>query len=149
MEDRARRDLSVYRLSEARRLRKVAIDLIGLGEFKDANNRAYYSSFNAIKSVYAINGVDYKRHKEVLAKFNENYINNESENCFPKEMGRRLKKIELIRHASDYKEFYIATKEEALEQIETAKIIIEGAEKYLARKLGQEQELEEELDYDE
>ena len=42
---------------------------------------------------------------------------------------------EEIRHASDYDDFYIATREEAEEQIETGKQLLELIEEYIKRKL--------------
>lgn len=50
---------------------------------------------------------------------------------FPKSLGRRIVQAEEIRHASDYDDFYIATKEKAEEQIETAKELIEQIEMYV------------------
>ena len=35
--------------------------------YLNANNRAYYSIFHAIKAVLALERVDFKRHKDVLA----------------------------------------------------------------------------------
>lgn len=49
---------------------------------------------------------------------------------FPKGYGRRIARAEEIRHASDYDDFYIATKEKAEEQILTAGELIELIEKY-------------------
>ena len=36
-----------------------------------------------------------------------------STSVFPKEMGRKIGQAEEIRHASDYDDFYIASKEES------------------------------------
>ena len=45
-----------------------------------------------------------------------------------------------IRQASDYDDFYIATKSEAVEQVETAKLVIDLIERYLAERFAQEKE---------
>ena len=50
---------------------------------------------------------------------------------FPRELGRKIVKAEEIRHASDYDTFYIASKTVTAEQIETAKRMLDLAEKYL------------------
>ena len=42
-----------------------------------------------------------------------------------------------IRQASDYGDFYIATKSEAVEQVETAKLVIDLIERYLAERFAQ------------
>lgn len=49
--------------------------------------------------------------------------------------GRDLAKYKLerakVRHASDYDEFYIASREEAEKQIQTAKILIEAVNEFI------------------
>ena len=47
-----------------------------------------------------------------MANFNKDYVKTE---IFPKIFGRRIARAEEIRHASDYDDFYIATKEKAEE----------------------------------
>lgn len=42
---------------------------------------------------------------------------------------------EEVRHASDYDDFYIATREEAEEQIATAVELVEKIEKYVAGRI--------------
>ena len=73
----------------------------------------------------------YKRHKDALANFNKNYIKTE---VFPKTLGRKIAEAEEIRHASDYDDFYIATREEAEEQILTAEELIDCIEKFVREK---------------
>ena len=46
------------------------------------------------------------------------------EKKYPKKLGRRISEAEEIRHASDYDDFFIATKDEAEEQIETAEELL-------------------------
>ena len=45
------------------------------GFYRDSINRAFYVVFYAIKAILALEGIDFKRHKDVLAYFNKNYIN--------------------------------------------------------------------------
>ena len=45
---------------------------------------------------------------------------------------------EEVRHASDYDEFYLVSKEETEVQIETAKIFIEAVDEYLRRNMDNE-----------
>lgn len=74
-----------------------------------------------------MNGVAYKRHKDAIANFNKEYIKTE---IFPRTLGHRIAEAEEIRHASDYDVFYIATKEEAKEQIATAVELIKAIDLY-------------------
>lgn len=70
-------------------------------------NRAYYAIFHAI---HALDGNGYKLHKDIIANFDKQYIKTE---IFPRKIGRKISKAEEIRHASDYDDFYIASKSEA------------------------------------
>ena len=65
-----------------------------------------------------------------MANFNKDYVKT---SVFPKEMGRKIGQAEEIRHASDYDDFYIASKEKATEQFQTAELVIDEAKKYLEK----------------
>ena len=126
-----RRDLVLYRLETARNDLKSARALFSIEGYKGANNRAYYSIFHAINAVHAVSGKAYKRHKDAVANFNKDYVKT---SVFPREMGRKIGQAEEIRHASDYDDFYIATREEAEEQILTAEELIDCIEKFVREK---------------
>lgn len=128
------RDLSLYRIETAKSDLNAAKILFEAGELRGANNRAYYAIYHIISAVQALDGKSYKRHKDALGNFNKDYIKNE---VFPKEYGRRIAEAEEIRHASDYDDFYIATKEEAAEQIELAESLINMIEAYCTQIVKQ------------
>ena len=127
-----RRDLVLYRLEVAKSDIKSAKILLDAGECRGANNRAYYGIYHAISAIHALDGNAYKRHKDALANFN-NYIKTE---IFPRILGRKIAEAEEIRHASDYDDFYIATREEAEEQIDTAVELVEKIEEYVLKEMG-------------
>lgn len=120
-------DLVYYRIEIAKSDVHSADILLREGEYRGANNRAYYAIYHAISAVHALDGKSYKRHKDTLANFNKDYVRTE---IFPKAFGRRIAQAEEIRHASDYDDFYIATKEKAEEQIMTARELIQVIEIY-------------------
>ena len=124
-----RRDLVLYRLEVAKSDIKSAKILLDAGECRGANNRAYYGIYHAISAIHALDGNAYKRHKDALANFNKNYIKTEI-------LGRKIAEAEEIRHASDYDDFYIATREEAEEQIDTAVELVEKIEEYVLKEMG-------------
>ena len=126
--DNIKKELSNYRLNEAKECLDTAKKLITMRKYKDANNRAYYSVLYAVKSVLAIEGKDFKRHKDVMAYFNKTYV---KEGVFSRDLGKKIAKMAIIREASDYKDFYVATKEEAEEQLDVAEYTIESIEKHL------------------
>ncbi len=120
-------DLARYRIETAKSDLKSAHILFREKEYRGANNRAYYAIYHAISAIHALDGVSYKRHKDTLANFNKDYVRTE---IFPKALGRKIAEAEEIRHASDYDDFYIATKDEAEQQIQTAWELIEKIETY-------------------
>ncbi len=105
--------------------------LLEAQSYRGANNRAYYAIFHAVSAVLAMEGVAFKRHKDTLAYFNKNYVATE---IFPREWGRKIIKSEEIRHASDYDAFYIASKEETVQQVETADKLIQVVSEYYESK---------------
>ena len=130
-----RRDLVLYRLEVAKSDIKSAKILLDAGEYRGANNRAYYGIYHAISAIHALDGNAYKRHKDALANFNKNYIKTE---IFPRTLGRKIAEAEEIRHASDYDDFYIATREEAEEQMATAEELVEKIEEYVLKEFPME-----------
>lgn len=49
---------------------------------------------------------------------------------FPREIGRKVSEVEEIRHASDYDDFYIASREETERQIAVTNEFLQLVEKY-------------------
>lgn len=117
-------DVANYRLHIAQEDLDAAYVLLEAESYRGANNRAYYAIFHAVSAVLSLEGIAFKRHKDTLAYFNKNYVANGK---FPREMGRKIVKAEEIRHASDCDTFYIAFKEDTVQQIETADKLIQLA----------------------
>lgn len=120
-----KKDLAMYRLQTAKSDLKSAKILLAAEEYKGANNRAYYAIFHSVNAIHALNGKGYKRHKDAIANFNKEYVKTE---IFPREIGRKISEAEEIRHASDYDDFYIASKEESERQIIVADEFIQMVE---------------------
>lgn len=130
-----REDLVRYRIKTAKSDLQAARLLMDAGEYRGANNRAYYAIYHVISAVHALDGRAYKRHKDALANFNKDYIRTE---IFSRTFGRRIAEAEEIRHASDYDDFYLATKIEAEEQIMTAEELIVLIEEYSMKRIKEE-----------
>ena len=122
-----KKDLVLYRLQTARSDVKSARILLEAGEYRGANNRAYYAIFHAINAVHAVSGKAYKRHKDAIGSFNKDYVKTE---IFPREIGRKIAEAEEIRHVSDYDDFYIASREESQRQVAVAEEFLQMAEQY-------------------
>lgn len=122
-------ELCKYRFEQAKETIGVAELCLGNGHFKDSINRSYYAAFYAVKAVLALDDIDFKRYKDVIAYFNQHYIATE---VYDKEIGRNLSRLQKKRESSDYDDFVIASKEEAEEQLQAAQSIIEAIEDKLS-----------------
>ena len=129
-----RKDLVLYRLETAKEDLESARILYANKSYKGANNRAYYSIFHTVNAILALDGKAYRRHKDVIANFNKDYVHT---GIFPKDLGRKISKAEEIRHASDYDDFYIAVIADVEQLISTAEEFLEAAEIYCINRLNE------------
>ena len=122
------KELSRHRLEQAKE-DLAASKMLYTGKFyKSANNRAYYSIFHSIKAVLALEPIDFKRHKDVIAYFNKNYVNKE---IFPKKLGHKISEATSLREDSDYDDEFIVKPEETEQQIKTAEELMKLVENYI------------------
>lgn len=73
--------------------------------------------------------------KDAIGNFNKEYVKT---GVFPREIGRKIGEAEEIRHASDYDDFYIASKEETERQIIVAEEFIQLIEEYCMMQVEKE-----------
>lgn len=128
MSPKISKELVNHRLEQAKEDLKASKALYNLSLYKSSNNRAYYSIFHSIRSILALEPIDFKKHKDVVAYFNKNYVHTE---IFPKSIGKKISKASKIREDSDYDDEFIPTDEETKIQIDTARELIELVDKYL------------------
>lgn len=122
--------LAKYRLEQARDMVRAAEVLHTAGEFKSGNNRAYYAMFHAVRALLALEGVDYKKHSAIIAHFQREYIRT---GLFSREYSDMLIKASAIRNASDYDDFYLASRDETAQQINNAEKFVTAIEEYLSK----------------
>lgn len=67
-------ELSKYRLSRAKEDLNSAKILFENGDFRAANNRAYYATFHSLRSVLALDMYDSKKHSGIISEFRKRYI---------------------------------------------------------------------------
>ncbi|MCI8961557.1 MAG: HEPN domain-containing protein [Clostridia bacterium] len=128
MSPKVSKELSKHRLEQAKEDLEASKILYDEKFYKSANNRAYYSIFHSIKAVLALEPIDFKRHKDVTAYFNKNYVHTE---IFPKKIGHKIAKAINVREDSDYDDEFIVKSEETEEQIKTAKELLKLVEEYI------------------
>lgn len=129
--DNKNKDLAIYRFSLARETLENAKLCLENRFFRDCINRSYYVVFYAIKSVLALEGTDFKRHKDAIAYFNKTYV---ALGAFSRELGKKIGRIKMMREESDYSDFFMASEEDAKKQYETAKEVVDSIEKYLNKQ---------------
>ncbi len=128
MNNKVSKELSKHRLQQAKDDLRASEILYKENLYKSANNRAYYSIFHSIKAVLALEPIDFKRHKDVIAYFNKNYVSNE---IFPKKMGRKISIASRMREDSDYEDEFVVEADDTKEQIETARELLVLVETYI------------------
>lgn len=119
-----------YRMQNAEETLETACDCLEKKRYKDCINRSCYAAFYAIKAVLALEEKDFKRHKDAVAYFNHTYV---AEGKFPGNIGRELGRLKRKREASDYDDFYVASYEETIEQLNYAKDIVAEIKKFVAK----------------
>lgn len=133
MKGKVSQELVFHRLEQSKEDLRTSKLLHKEQIYKAANNRAYYSIFHAIRSILALEPIDFKRHKDVIAYFNKNYVNTE---IFPKSMGRRIARANQVREDSDYDDEFTVNPDNTLVQIQTAEDLIILVEEYINNKLS-------------
>lgn len=128
MNKKISKELAKHRLEQAKEDLIASKILYEAKLYKSANNRAYYSIFHSIKAVLALEQIDFKRHKDVIAYFNKNYISTE---IFYKKFGHKIAEATAIREDSDYDDEFIVKPEETENQIKTAQEMLQLVENYL------------------
>ena len=106
--------------------------LFEVKDYTGANNRAYYAIFYAIRAILALEETDFKRHKDVIAYFNQKYIKPE---IFPRKLGSKISQAQRVREDSDYDDKYQISYEKTEQQIETAKEVIIEVEQFIKSRV--------------
>lgn len=102
------------------------------GDYCSAANRSYYAIFHSIRSLLALEGVDFSKHSGVMAYFQKNYVKT---GIFDKEYSKILTEAFEIRSESDYDDYYVLSREEVDEQIQNAYFFLKGIARYVNSKV--------------
>lgn len=118
MHNKGREELSKYRLQKSKEMIEDADILFENQRYKGSNNRSYYAILHALRAVLALIGFDSKKHSGVIAEFQRSFVKT---GIFEREYSKIIMSASEIRNASDYDDYYIASKEEAYIQLINAK----------------------------
>ena len=123
------KDYAKYRIERAREDLEAAHLLYDAGNYRIANNRAYYAIFHAMRAVLVFDNFDSSKHSGVIAEFRRRYI---KEGIFPIEISKMIGSAFTIRNASDYDDMFIASKSETEEQINNAEYVYRNLSEYIS-----------------
>jgi len=124
-------DMSNYRLEQAEQCLISAQTLIDAGDYKGAANRSYYAVFHAMRSVLALQNIDFGKHSAVIGYFRKEYIKT---GIFIVELSDIIEQLFTVRNKCDYDDFYIVSKEDVSNQLVSASFFIAEARKHLNTK---------------
>ncbi len=108
-------ELAKYRIEKDEKELKAAKYLYEKDIIKSSLSSSYYSILHSARALLVFKKLDSKKHSGVIVLFNKEYIKTGLINEKAKDM---LSKAFYVRIESDYKDFYVASKEEAQKQIE-------------------------------
>ncbi|MFI3175897.1 MAG: HEPN domain-containing protein [Eubacteriales bacterium] len=123
--------LSQYRLEMAMENLEAARVLLKDNQYKSSINRSYYAIFHALRAVTVLENFDSSKHSGIIAFFNRHYV---KEGIFGKELSKIIDSSYRLREKADYQDFVIVSKEQAEEQLNKAKIVLELIGEYLRMK---------------
>ena len=121
-------ELSSYRLNMSEEKLRSARILLDAGQYKDSIGRSYYAIFSALRAVLAKDKVDFSKHAGVISYFQKEYLKTE---LFDKKYSKYISSAFQIRNNCDYDDFFIVSKEEAIEQYQHAYELYEAVKKFL------------------
>lgn len=126
------KDYAKYRIERAKEDLEAAHLLYNSGNYRIANNRAYYTIFHAMRAVLVFDNFDSSKHSGVIAEFRRRYI---KEGVFPIEVSKMIGSAFTIRNASDYDDMFLASKSDSEEQIANAEYVYGLVSKYIKELL--------------
>ena len=84
-----------------------------------------------MRAMLILDEFDSKKHSGIIAKFRELYLKTD---LFNKEFSDSISSLFRVRTASDYDDFYVMSKSDAIAQYEKAKKILTLIESHLSEK---------------
>ena len=129
--EEVRVDYSKYRLDSAKKCLQAAKTCFSIDDLDFSLNRSYYAIFHALRAVTILDKFDSKKHKGVISYFNRYYVGT---GIFPRDTSKLVESAFDLRGCADYEDFYLASRKDAQNQIDSAERIIAMIEPYLVKR---------------
>lgn len=114
-------NLAKYRLEKAKEALSSAKLAFDKNLLRPSLSASYYSIFHSARTLLVFKKLDSKSHSGLITLFNREFIKN---GLLSEKFKDVLSKAFYIRIESDYEDFYVASRDEAQEQIENAKFFL-------------------------
>lgn len=115
-------------MKSAEELLRASKLLLDQGFFKDSIGRSYYAMFASTRAILALDGKDFSKHSGVISYFQKEYIKTQK---FDVKFSKYLTTAFQDRNRADYEDYYMVSKDEAVEQYEKAIEFFEAVKAYL------------------
>ncbi len=125
------KDLSKYRYERSSEELENAKAMLECGKFKLSLNRSYYSIFHGMRAVNVLDEFDSSKHSGVIAHFNQYHVKTGD---FSKEASKIIRTSSEMREHADYEDFFVASRQDAEEQVQKAQKFHEIITSYLQEK---------------
>lgn len=122
------KELAQYRMERAKEMLIASEENLKIEQYRTSLNRSYYAIFHAMRAVNILEGYDSSKHSGVISYFTQTFLKTER---LDRELSKIIKEASYLREKSDYDDFYIASKDEALKQLENAKIFLQMISEFI------------------
>lgn len=124
------KELICYRMERAEEMLAASETNLKAEQYRTSLNRSYYAVFHAMRAMNLLDGFDSSKHSGVIAHFNKFFLKEEK---LDKALAKVIKDTSYLREKSDYDDFYIASRKEAVTQLENARRFVGAASTYLKK----------------
>lgn len=125
-------DKCEYSIEKARDELDTSELLLDNGKFSKSLNCSYYAIFHATRALLLTDNIQRSKHSGLISEFIKQYI---ATGKLEKRYSKIIKGAEKIRLNTDYKFFYIVSKDEAVEQLKNATAFVSEIVNYIENKL--------------
>jgi len=126
------KELSDYRFDAAAECLNEAQTLFNASQYYGAANRLYYCIFNCMRSILALENVDFKKHSAVIGHFRKYYIHT-GKFEFGEKLSDIITTLFNLRGESDYGAFFTIEKQDIIKQIENAEFFLGQVKAFLEK----------------
>lgn len=122
------KELAKYRMERAKEMLVASEENLKIEQYRTSLNSSYYAIFHAMRAVNILEGYDSSKHSGVIAYFTQTFLKTER---LDRGLSKIIKEASYLREKSDYDDFYIASKDEAKNQLENAESFLKTISEYL------------------